>query len=107
MERPVSGGDKYLEWQERLKRFEASGLSIDAFCQQEDVGRSRFMDWLRVLKREPRQTAGKEGESRIRGKTRVRTSDGEGELDRDLITWWRDRTAGGKHRPSAADGHHP
>jgi hypothetical protein len=52
MEQPVSGADAYLEWQERLKRFESSGLSIDVFCQQEDVGQSAFLDWLRLLKRE-------------------------------------------------------
>ena len=52
MEQPVSSADAYLEWQERLKRFESSGLSIDVFCQEEDVGQSTFLDWLRVLKRE-------------------------------------------------------
>ena len=52
MKQPVSGADAYLEWQERLKRFESSGLSIDEFCHQEDVGQSAFLDWLRVLRRE-------------------------------------------------------
>ena len=52
MKQPISGGDAYSEWQERLKRFDSSGLSIDVFCQQEDVGQSTFLDWLRVLKRE-------------------------------------------------------
>ena len=52
MEDPVSGADAYSEWQERLKRFDSSGLSIDVFCQQEDVGQTTFLDWLRVLKRE-------------------------------------------------------
>ena len=64
MERPLSGRDKFWEWQERLKRFEASGLSIDAFCRQEDVGRSTFMDWLQTLKKEPRRQAAMEGETR-------------------------------------------
>ena len=49
MEGLVSGLEAYSEWQERLKRFESSGLSIDVFCQQEDVGQSTFLDWLRVL----------------------------------------------------------
>lgn len=40
MERPLGGRDEFLEWRERLNRFEASGLSIDAFCRQEEVGRS-------------------------------------------------------------------
>ena len=48
----MDGPAGYLEWQERLKRFDSSGLSIDVFCQQEDVGQSTFLDWLRVLKRE-------------------------------------------------------
>ncbi len=64
MGRPHSGGDEFREWQERLKRFEASGLSIDAFCRQEDVGRSTFMDWLQTLKKEPRRQAAMEGETR-------------------------------------------
>jgi len=53
MELPVSGLDAFLEWQERLKRFESSGLSIDAFCQQEDVGRSQFAQWLLAVKGKP------------------------------------------------------
>jgi len=64
MERPLSGRDVFWEWQERLKRFEASGLSIDAFCRQEDVGRSTFMDWLQTLKKEPHRQAAVEGETR-------------------------------------------
>ena len=65
MEQSVSGAEAYLEWQERLKRFESSGLSIDVFCQQEDVGQSAFLDWLRVLRREhfkpPAETHSMEG----------------------------------------------
>jgi len=64
MERAPSGRDEFREWQERLNRFEASGLSIDAFCRQEDVGRSTFMDWLQTLKKEPRRQAAMEGETR-------------------------------------------
>ena len=64
MERPMSGRDEFCEWQERLKRFEASGLSIDAFCRQEDVGRSTFMDWLQTLKKKPHRQAAVEGETR-------------------------------------------
>ena len=64
MERPQSNRDEFGEWQERLKRFEASGLSIDAFCRQEDVGRSTFMDWLQTLKKEPLKQAAVEGETR-------------------------------------------
>ena len=35
MEDPVSGADAYSEWQERLKRFDSSGLSIDVFCRED------------------------------------------------------------------------
>ena len=64
MERAVSGRDEFCEWQERLKRFETSGLSIDAFCRQEDVGRSTLMDWLQTLKKEPLRQAAVKGETR-------------------------------------------
>ena len=64
MERPLSGRDEFRDWQERLKRYEASGLSIDAFCRQEAVGRSTFMDWLQTLKKEPRRQAAMEGGTR-------------------------------------------
>jgi transposase-like protein len=64
MERPLSGRDEFCEWQERLKRFEASGLSIDAFCRQEGVGRSTLMDWLQTLKKEPLRQAAVKGETR-------------------------------------------
>ena len=58
MGRAVKRRNEFAEWQERLKRFEASGLSMDAFCRQEDVGRSTFVDWLQMLKKEPiRQAA--------------------------------------------------
>ena len=64
MERALSGRDEFREWQERLKRFEASGLSIDAFCRQEAVGRSTFMDWLQTLKKKPRRQAAMKEETR-------------------------------------------
>ena len=65
MEGSANGQESYSEWQDRLERFEASGLSIDVFCQQEDVGQSTFLDWLRVLKKEqfrpPAETRSAEG----------------------------------------------
>ena len=64
MERPLSGRDEFCEWQERLKRFEASGLSIDAFCRQEEIGRATFMDWLQTLRKDPVRQAAVEGETR-------------------------------------------
>ena len=50
MEELVSGLDAFLEWQERLHRFELSGLSIDAFCRQEDVARSQLGQWLLAIR---------------------------------------------------------
>ena len=64
MERALSGRDEFCEWQERLKRFETSGLSIDAFCRQEEIGRATFMEWLQTLRKDPTT------KSRIRRKTR-------------------------------------
>ncbi len=68
MERPLSGRDVFLEWQELLKRFEASELSLDAFCRQEDLGRSTFVDWLQALKKEPLRQVAVEGETRSVGR---------------------------------------
>ncbi len=48
--RPSPGLDDYLYWQERLAGREASGLSIDEFCTDEDVSRSTFYRWVRRLK---------------------------------------------------------
>ena len=45
MGRPPDGLDEYLDWQERLKSFESSGLDIDVFCLQEGVSRSTFYRW--------------------------------------------------------------
>ena len=64
MERPQSGRDEFRQWQERLKRFEASGLSIDAFCRKEEIGRATFMDWLQTLRKERLRQAAMEGETR-------------------------------------------
>jgi hypothetical protein len=57
MEHAVSGLDAFLEWQDRLKRFDSSGMPIEAFCQQEEVCRTQLAQWLGAL----RGTAG-EGE---------------------------------------------
>ncbi|MHC4179424.1 MAG: IS66 family insertion sequence element accessory protein TnpA [Planctomycetota bacterium] len=50
MGRPPSDLDDYLDWQERLESFRASGLSIDEFCLQEGVSRSTFYRWVDRLK---------------------------------------------------------
>src|SRR5438876_11491690 len=41
MGRPASGLDKYLDWQERLGSYKASGLSVDEFCLSEGIPRLR------------------------------------------------------------------
>ena len=48
--RPSPGLDDYLYWQERLASREASGLSIDEFCADEDISRSTFYRWVDLLK---------------------------------------------------------
>ncbi len=48
--RPSPGLDDYLYWQERLASREASGLSIDEFCADEDISRSTFYRWIQRLK---------------------------------------------------------
>ncbi len=48
--RPSPGMDDYLYWQERLANREASGLSIDEFCADEDVSKSTFDACVRRLK---------------------------------------------------------
>jgi hypothetical protein len=50
MGRPLSGLDDYLDWQERLKSKEESGLSIDVFCLQEGISKSTFHRWVRQLR---------------------------------------------------------
>lgn len=41
---------KHLEWQDRLARQSASGLSISAFCRQESISEGNFYFWKRMLK---------------------------------------------------------
>ena len=36
-------------WQERLARFEASGLKVAAFCRQEQISEASFYHWRRRL----------------------------------------------------------
>ena len=48
--RPSPGLDDYLYWQERLANRDASGLSIDEFCEAEGVSRTTFYRWLQRLK---------------------------------------------------------
>ena len=48
--RPSPGLDDYLYWQGRLENREASGLSIDEFCADEDISRSTFYRWVQRLR---------------------------------------------------------
>ena len=50
MGRPQSDLDEYLDWQDRLESFQASGLEIDVFCLKEGVSRSTFYRWADRLK---------------------------------------------------------
>ncbi len=50
MSRPPSDLDDYLDWQERLESFRASGLEIDVFCLKEGVSRSTFYRWKDQLR---------------------------------------------------------
>jgi hypothetical protein len=50
MGRPPSDLDDYLDWQERLEGYKASGLEVDVFCLQEGVSRSTFYRWVDRLK---------------------------------------------------------
>lgn len=50
MGRPPSDLDEYLDWQERLESFDASGLNIDLFCMKEGISRSSFYRWKERLK---------------------------------------------------------
>ena len=50
MGRPRSDLDEYLDWQERLESFQASGLEVDVFCLKEGVSRSTFYRWKDQLR---------------------------------------------------------
>ena len=50
MGRPPSDLDDYLDWQERLENYKASGLEVEVFCLQEGVSRTTFYKWAQRLK---------------------------------------------------------
>jgi hypothetical protein len=50
MGRPPSDLDDYLDWQERLENFKASGLEVEVFCLREGVSRTTFYKWAGRLK---------------------------------------------------------
>ena len=50
MGRPPSDLDDYLDWQERLESYHASGLEVDVFCLKEGISRSTLYRWTERLK---------------------------------------------------------
>ncbi len=50
MGRPPGDLDDYLDWQERLESFKASGLTLDVFCLKEGISRSTFYRWKGQLR---------------------------------------------------------
>jgi hypothetical protein len=69
MGRPPNGLDEYLDWQERLGSFEASGLDIDVFCLKEGVSRSTFYRWKERLEEGIPEAMVAEKESRDRAES--------------------------------------
>jgi hypothetical protein len=45
----ILGAKRYALWFDRVRRQQASGLSIKQFCVQEGVARSHFHAWKRQL----------------------------------------------------------
>ncbi len=50
MGRPPSDLDDYLDWQERLENYRASGLEVSVFCLQEGFSPTTFYKWAGRLK---------------------------------------------------------
>ncbi len=40
------------EWRRIMKRYEKSGLTIEAFCRREGVPKNSFWNWRRRLRKE-------------------------------------------------------
>jgi len=69
MGRPPADLDDYLDWQERLESYRASGLSVDLFCLREGVSRSTFYRWVRLLKNGLPESMQAEKEGRARAES--------------------------------------
>ena len=69
MGRPPAELDDYLDWQERLESYKASGLSVDVFCLQEGVSRSSFYRWTDQLKKGIPESVKAEKEARERAES--------------------------------------
>ena len=50
MGRPPADLDDYLDWQERLESYQASGLEAELFCLREGVSKSTLYRWTERLK---------------------------------------------------------
>lgn len=62
MARQARGLKAFLEWQERLERYESSGLSLDGFCRQEEVSPAQFAQWSQALRGGTVGEGGRSGE---------------------------------------------
>jgi hypothetical protein len=69
MGRPRSELEEYLDWQERLESFKASGLEVDVFCLNEGVSRSTFYRWRDRLRDGIPKTMVAEKEARDRAES--------------------------------------
>lgn len=69
MGRPAADLDDYLDWQERLESYKASGLSVDVFCLREGVSRSTFYRWADLLKNGVPEPLKAEKEARARAES--------------------------------------
>ena len=69
MGRPPAELDDYLDWQERLESYRASGLSVDLFCLREGVSRSTFYRWVRLLNSGLPESMKAEKEARARAES--------------------------------------
>ena len=49
MGRPPSDLDDYLDWQERLESYKASGLEVDVYCLQEGVSRPQRSEPFKLI----------------------------------------------------------
>ena len=50
MGRPPCGIEDYQNWQERIEGYEESGLSVQEFCEQEEISTSTFYRWVNQLR---------------------------------------------------------
>jgi transposase-like protein len=69
MGRPPADLDDYLDWQQRLESYQASGLSVDVFCLREGVSRSTFYRWVELLKNGVPESKQAEKEARERAES--------------------------------------